>query len=52
MHTIQEHLYHVLENNQASKPDPDLPELPPPLEPNSQDTNDKPPVYQDIYELS
>ena len=31
--------------------DPDTPELPPPLEPDSQDT-DTPPVYQDINELS
>ena len=29
-------------------PDPDAPELPPPLEPDSQDTSDIPPVYQDI----
>ena len=32
-------------------PDPDAPELPPPLEPDSQDT-DTLPVYQDINELS
>ena len=32
-------------------PDPDAPELPPPLETDSQDT-DTPPVYQDISELS
>ena len=31
-------------------PDPDAPELPPPLEPDSQDT-DTPPVYQVINEL-
>ena len=31
--------------------DPDAPELPPPLEHDSQDT-DTPPVYQDISELS
>ena len=55
-HTIQEHLYHVLENNRAPcsssiiSPDPDAPELPPPLEPDSQDT-DTPAVYQDINEL-
>ena len=56
-HTIQEHLYHVLENNRAPcsseviPPDPNAPELPPPLEPDSQD-NATPPVYQDITELS
>ena len=56
-HTIQEHLYHVLENNRVPcsgeviPPDPNAPELPPPLEPDSQD-NDTPPVYQDITELS
>ena len=55
--TIQEHLYYVLENNRAPcsdeviPPDPNAPELPPPLEPDSQD-NDTPPVYQDITELS
>ena len=32
-------------------PDPDAPELPPPLETDSQDT-DTPPVYQDINDLS
>ena len=32
-------------------PDPDAPELPPPLEPDCQDT-DTLPVYQDISELS
>ena len=53
---IQEHLYHVFENNRAPcsseviPPDPNAPELPPPLEPDSQD-NDTPPVYQDITEL-
>ena len=56
-HNTQEHLYHVLENNRAPcsseviPPDPNAPELPPPLEPDSQD-NDTPPVYQDITELS
>ena len=34
--------------NEVISPDPDAPELPPPLESNSQDTSDKPPVYQDI----
>ena len=38
--------------NEVISPDPDAPELPPPLEPNSQDTSDTPPVYQDINELS
>ena len=61
MHTIQEHVYHVLENSRARDPcnseiifhDPDASELPPPLEPDSQDTDhDTPPVYQDINELS
>ena len=46
-----------MENNRALCPDelipldPNAPELPPPLEPDSQD-NDTPPVYQDITELS
>ena len=50
--------YHVLENRapcQSDKvisPDPDAPELPPPLKPDSQDTGDTHPVYQDINELS
>ena len=50
-------MYHVLENNRVPcsseviPPDPNAPELPPPLEPDSQD-NDTPPVYQDIAELS
>ena len=50
-------MYHVLENNRAPcsseviPPDPNAPELPPPLEHDSQD-NDTPPVYQDITELS
>ena len=54
---MQEHLYHVLENNRVPcsseviPPDPNAPELPPPLEPDSQDS-DTPPVYQDITELS
>ena len=51
--------YHVLEisNNRAPNsnetilPDPDAPDLPPPLEPDSQDT-DTSPVYKDINELS
>ena len=56
-----EHLYHVLVNNRSRAPcsdevlplesDPNAPELPPPLEPDSQD-NDTPPVYQDITEFS
>ena len=46
-----------MENNRALcpdeliPPDPNAPELPPPLEPDSQD-NATPPVYQDITELS
>ena len=50
-------MYHVLESNKVPcsdeviPPDPNAPELPPPLEPDSQD-NDTPPVYQDITELS
>ena len=50
-------MYHVLENNRAPcggeviPPDPNAPELPPPLEHDSQD-NDAPPVYQDITEIS
>ena len=35
-----------------NSPDPDAPELPPPLEPDSQYTSDMPPLYQDINELS
>ena len=57
---LQEHVYHVLEvsSNRGLKrseiisPGSDAPELPPPLEPDSQDTSDEPPVYQDINELS
>ena len=56
---MQGHFYHVLEisNNkpysrEKNSPDPDAPELPPPLEAHSQDTKDTPPVYQDITELS
>ena len=47
----------MLENNGAPcnseiiSPDHDAPELPPPLQPDSQDT-DTPPVYQDINEFS
>ena len=33
-------------------PDPDAPELPPPIEADSQDTDTAPPVYQDISKLS
>ena len=52
------HLYHdiVLENNRAPcsneviPPDPNAPELPPPLESDPQD-NDTPSVYQDITEI-
>ena len=46
----------MLENNGAPcnseiiSPDHDAPQLPPPLEPDSQDT-DTPPVYQDVNEL-
>ena len=56
-----ENLYHVFENSRARDPcsneifflsDPDAPELPPPLELDSQDTDTAPPVYQDINELS
>ena len=56
---IQEHFYHVLKvsnnrspcNKEKILPDSDVPELPPPLKPDSQDT-DIPPVYQDIKKLS
>ena len=58
----QEHVYHVLEvssnrfpiRDEINSPisDPDAPELPPPLQPDSQDTSDTPPVYKDINELS
>ena len=56
----QEHVYYVLEvssnrfhtRGEIISPDPDAPELPPPLQPDSQDTSDKPLVYQDISELS
>ena len=37
-------------SSEVIPPDPNAPELPPPLEPDSQDS-DTPPVYQDITEL-
>ena len=60
MHTIQENLYYVFENSRAWDScsseiifsDPDAPELPPPLEQDSQDTDTAPPVCLDINELS
>ena len=53
---LKEHFYHILESNKLSlgnmneviSPDPDAPELPSPLQPDSQDTSDTSPLYQDI----
>ena len=54
LNTLQEHVYHVLENNKAQcsseaiPRDPNASELPPLFETVSQDTEDTLPIYQDI----